>query len=92
MIDTTTSVMATGIVVTVGRWSQEKKLEFRIFVGFGFLAIFMAVMQSGNEKLAQQFAALVLVAAVMYYGVPIGQKLGALGPPPPKNTFNQMGK
>lgn len=77
-MDTTTSVVATGVVVTAGRWSQDKDIPFRIFIGFGFLAIFLAVMASGNQKLAEQFGALILVAACMTYAVPIGKKLGAL--------------
>lgn len=77
-MDTTTSVIATGVVVTTGRWAQEKQLNMKMFVGFGAVAIFLAVMQSGNEKLAEQFAALILVSAVLIYGVPIGKKLGGL--------------
>lgn len=77
-MDTTTSVIATGLVVTVGRWSDEKKLDVKMFVGFGVLAVFFAVMQSANDKLAQQFALLVLVTAVLLYGVPIGKKIGGL--------------
>lgn len=77
-MDTTTSVITTGIVVTVGRWSQEKELNMKMFIGFGALAIFLSVMQAGNEKLASQFAALILVSAVLIYGVAIGKKLGGL--------------
>lgn len=77
-MDTTTSVVATGVVVTVGRWADEKKVEPRIFIGLGALAIFLAVFQSGNEKIAQQFALLILVTAVLLYGVPIGRKLGGI--------------
>jgi predicted membrane channel-forming protein YqfA (hemolysin III family) len=77
-MDTTTSVITTGVVVTAGRWSQEKPVEMRIFIGMGILAIFLAVMQASNNKLAEQFATLILVSAVLIYGVPIGKKLGGL--------------
>lgn len=77
-MDTTTSVVATGLVVTVGRWADEKQIKMSMFVGFGAVAIFLAIMQDANEKLAAQFAALILVSAVLIYGVPIGKKLGGL--------------
>lgn len=77
-MNTTTSVVATGVVVTVGQWSQEKRLTMKVFVGIAALAIFLSIMESGNEKLAQQFGMLILVSAVLIYGVPIGKKLGGL--------------
>lgn len=77
-MDTTTAVVATGVVVTAGRWSEDKDIPFKIFVGFGFLAIFMAVLSSTNQKLAETFAVLVLVSAALMYAVPIAKKIGAL--------------
>lgn len=77
-MDTTTSVVATGVVVTVGEWASEKRLGIKVFVGLAAVAIFLSVMQAGNDKLAQQFATLILVSAVLIYGVPIGKKLGGL--------------
>lgn len=77
-MDTTTAVVATGVVVTAGRWSQDKDIPFRIFVGFGFLAIILAIMSSGNQKLAEAFGALILVGAAVVYAVPISKKIGAL--------------
>lgn len=77
-MDVTTSVVATGVVVTAGRWAQDKDIPFRIFIGFGFLAIFLAVMSSESPKLAGQFATLVLVSACLMYAVPIGKKVGSL--------------
>lgn len=75
-MDTTTSVIATGITVTVGRWADEKPVTIKTFFGLGILAIFLAVMEDGNSKLAQQFGMLILVSAVLMYGVPIGKRLG----------------
>lgn len=75
-MDTVTSVVATGAVVGVGRWSQEKEITPKMFIGLGILAAFFAVFESANEKIAKQFALLVLVSAVLLYGVDIGKKLG----------------
>lgn len=78
-MDTMTSVVATGVTVTIGRWSQEKPVEIKTFVGIAAFAIFLSVMQASNSKLAEQFGTLILVSAVLIYGIPIGKKLGALG-------------
>lgn len=77
-MNTTTSVVATGVTVTVGQWASEKRLSIKVFVGIAAMAIFLSIMESGNEKLAQQFGMLILVSAVLIYGVPIGKKLGGL--------------
>lgn len=77
-MDITTSVAATGITVVAGQWSREKSIGIKQFFALGILAIFLAIMESENEKLAQQFAMLILVSAVLIYGVDIGKKLGGL--------------
>jgi hypothetical protein len=77
-MDTTTSVVATGLVVGVGRWSQEKPVTIKMFVGLGATAIFLAVIAASDEGLASKFSLLLLISAVLYYGVPIGKKLGGL--------------
>ena len=77
-MDTTTSVVATGVVVSVGRWADEKEIAPKMFIGLGILAVFLAVFQAGNEKLAQQFGTLILVSAILIYGVPIGKAVGGI--------------
>lgn len=77
-MDVVTSVVATGVVVTAGRWSDDKDIPFRIFVGFGFVGIFLSVMSAGNQKLAESFGLLILVSALLYYAVPISKRIGAL--------------
>lgn len=78
-MDTTTSMIATGVVVTAGRWSQNKQLDMTIFVGMGVTAIFLAVMAAENEELASKFALLILITALLIYMVPIAKKLGFSG-------------
>lgn len=75
-MDTTTSVVATGIVVTAGTWTSGKELSFKTFVGFGVMTVILTVMQSANQRFAEQFATLILVAACFYYAVPIAKSLG----------------
>jgi hypothetical protein len=72
-MDTTTSVVATGIVVTLGRWVEERDIPFKIFVGFGLMLLFLTVIQSANQKFAEQFALLIFVASLFYYAPAIAR-------------------
>lgn len=74
-MDTTTATVATGVVVAVGQWSRKKKVDVKIVVGTAATAIFLAVIGSSNEKLASQFAVLILVGAVFIYGIDIAETL-----------------
>ena len=83
-MNTTTAAVATGVVVTAGRWADGKNLDVRIAIGTGALAIGLAVLSGANEQLASRFAVLVLLGAVLVYptparsnGIIIAQKLGA---------------
>lgn len=76
-MDTTTSVVATAAVVTVGEWSKpDKRFGIKRVVGFMMLAILLAAMEAANQKFARQFAALLLVGALFTYAIPISKKLG----------------
>lgn len=76
-MDTTTSAVATGVVVTVGQWAKEGKgPSIKVIVGMLFLAFFLAMLSNGNQKLGSQFSLLILVGAVLVYAVPITKKLG----------------
>jgi hypothetical protein len=69
----TNAAVLTGVVVTVGRWSEGKPLSAKVVVGAAFLAIFLSVMP---EDLGQGFAVLILLGAVLKYSVTIAQKAG----------------
>lgn len=73
-----TSVIATGLIVVLGQWVKSEEVSIKTFVGMGALIVFLAVMQDINSKLATQFAVLILVSAVLIYGVPVGQKIAGL--------------
>lgn len=75
-MNTTASVVLTGVVVTAGRWSQGKGLSMNVAVGAGFLVIGLAALSQVNEGLAAQFGVLILVAAVLTYGTSIAKKTG----------------
>jgi len=76
-MDTTTSVVLTVVIVSVGQWAKKDgSISIKLVVGMMVLAIMLSALESGNEKLAKQFAALILVGAVLVYAVPITKKLG----------------
>lgn len=75
MIDTTTAVVTTGIVVVAGRWAKKKQVEVPVIVGTAATAIFLSVLSSANEQLASQFGLLILVGAVLIYGIDIAEML-----------------
>lgn len=79
MIDTTTSVVATGAIVAAGRWAQGKTVSVNIVVGAGVLALGLAVLDSANSDFASKMALMVLLAAVFMYAIPLSTKLGFSG-------------
>lgn len=76
-MDTTSAVVATGVVVFAGQWAKENEgPSIKLVVGGMVLALFLAAMSQSNEKLASQFATLILVGALLTYVIPITKKLG----------------
>ena len=75
-MDTGTAVVATGLVVALGHWTQNKPLDVKVFVGVGVYAVSLALIQQGSPELASQFALLVLLTALFFYVVPIARKMG----------------
>lgn len=75
-MNTTTTVVATGIVVAGGQWAKNKQVDIKTFVGIGVLAILLALLGEGNAKLAEQFGVLILVGAILMYAIPIAKGLG----------------
>lgn len=76
-MDTTTSVVLTGIVVFAGQWAKKDEgPSIKLVVGGMVLAVMLSAMSQSNEKLASQFALLVLVTALLMYVRPIAKKLG----------------
>jgi len=76
-MDTTTSAVLTVVIVTVGQWAKKDgKISIKLVVGMMVLVLMLSALEQGNEKLARQFAALVLVTALLMNVVPIAKKLG----------------
>lgn len=76
-LDTTTAVVATGIVVFTGQWAKKDEgPSVKLVVGGMVLAVMLSAMSQANEKLASQFASLILVGALLTYVIPITKKLG----------------
>lgn len=72
----TNALVLTGVVVTVGRWSQGKQINMRVVVGVTFAAISLAAIDSADPDLARAFGTLILVVALLTYGLDIVEKTG----------------
>lgn len=75
-MNTTTSVLLTGVIVVVGRWAKEQGITSRIVIGVIVLALFLSLLGQSQAKLANQFGLLILITAMFTYGPAI---LGQLG-------------
>lgn len=76
-MDTTSATVAAVLIVTVGQWAKKNgTVSIKLVVGMMVLVLMLSMLSSANEKLAKQFATLILVGAVFTYFVPIAKKLG----------------
>ena len=76
-MDTTTSVVATSVIVVTGQWAKNNKgPSIKLVVGGMVLAVMLSIMSNGNEKLASQFGTAILGGAALTYVIPISKKLG----------------
>lgn len=76
-MDTTTSVVLTTLVVFTGQWAKKNEgPSIKLVVGGMVLAVILSTLSQKNEKLASQFATLILVGALLMYVQPIVKKLG----------------
>lgn len=75
-MDTTTSALLTGVMVAVGQWAQDKKINARLIIAVLILALFLSLMGQSQPKLARQFGALILISATLGFGPSILNKLG----------------
>lgn len=64
----------TAAVVALGRWSRDQRMDPKVILALGFIALVIAVLQEGNEKFARQMATLILVGAVAINGRDIFDK------------------
>ncbi len=74
-MNTTTSIVLTGAIVTLGQWLKDKKVTMKIWVGVGVCAVILAVLSEADPKLASQFGALILIGAVLLYVEPIANAI-----------------
>lgn len=75
-MNTTSAVVLAGGITAVGYWAQNRQLTIRYFVGVGIVAVILAAIGEASPELAQQFGLLLVVAAAMYYGIPISKAFG----------------
>lgn len=75
-MDTTNTIVLTGLVVTLGRWADDKPLDIKLVVGAVTFAVFTSVLdQVGGGNLGLRFSQLLLVGALLTYSPAITKKL-----------------
>lgn len=72
------AAVLTAGTVTIGQWSAGNPLTPRYIIGGAFLAVSLAAMNEMSEKLASQFALLILVVTVFRWGPAIFHKFGLI--------------
>lgn len=75
-MNTTTAVVATGAIVVAGKWANDEPLSVKLAVGVGAFALALTLIGEANDKLASQFALLVLILAMFRYVPAIAKKTG----------------
>lgn len=70
------AAILTGVIVTLGRWSEGKKIDIRVVVGVTLLALFLSIMSQTQNKMATGFSLLIVIAALLKYTIPISKRLG----------------
>jgi hypothetical protein len=75
-VNTTSSLMLTGGIVTLGRWAEGKPLSMRVVLGAGFVALMLAGVSNADKEFGRKFALLILVIALYAYGPPILTRSG----------------
>lgn len=78
-MNTTTTVVGTGVLVAAGRWANNQPLDIRIAIGVGAFALILSLIGNADEDLAAKFALAVFILACFRYLPGIVQKLGFAG-------------
>lgn len=76
MAGTTTNVIATVSIVTLGKWSNHETLDSKIFFGAAVMAVFFAYLATKDEEFAGKMSALVLASAFGIYSIDIWNASG----------------
>ena len=67
-MNTTNAVLLAALLTVSGQWARKKPLTAKIAVGAVFTALGLAAISNADEKLARDFATLILVGSVLYNG------------------------
>lgn len=73
---TITAILGTGVLATLGTWSEGKSLTVKPVVGGTFLALFLTGLAQASPDFASKLALLVLLVAAFRYVPPILSKTG----------------
>jgi hypothetical protein len=77
-MDTTTATLLAGSVVVIGRWVQDKPVNFKVIVGIVGAALIVSLIGQADEGLARGFGLLFLVSMLFNDALPILRKVGLI--------------
>lgn len=75
-MDAITSTLLSGVIVIVGRIAKGEPITQRIIFAIIILGLMLSLLGDANPELGKMFAALILVAVTLVYGVPVLRKMG----------------
>jgi hypothetical protein len=74
-MDPASITLLAGSVVVIGRWVNGDSVNARVVIGIVGSALAITLISEASPQLGRAFAALVLVAVVFKYALPILQKV-----------------
>jgi hypothetical protein len=86
-VNTTTMVVATAGIVTIGRWVQDRPLSPRVVVGGAVLALSLGLLSEVNTVFGKRMAGMVLLTAAFMYVPHIAYSAGLTKVKPPDWEF-----
>ena len=78
-MNTTQTVVVTGLIVVAGRWQKQEPIDVSIAVGGATLAVGLGILSNFNEPFARLMGYAVLLAALYAYLPGLIRALGFTG-------------
>lgn len=75
-MDTTTILIATGVIVALGKISENRGLSIKYMIAALFIVLGFQVIETVNSDIAKQYAFLILLVVALTYLPKIASKTG----------------
>lgn len=78
MSDPVNGMALTGVLVTVGQWSEGKSISPGIIIGGTVTALFLAAISEASPELASRMTWLIVIVSIFRYAPAILHKAGLI--------------